>query len=30
MHEMWFIDLVVSVFVGLVITGWVYDKLYEN
>ena len=29
MHEMWLVDLVVSTFFGMVISGWVYDKLYS-
>ena len=30
MHDLWLVDLVVSVFFGMMVSGWVYDKLYEN
>jgi len=30
MHEMWLVDLVVSVFIGMMVSGWVYDKLHTN
>jgi len=30
MHEMWLVDLVVSAVIGLLISGWVYDKLHAN
>ena len=30
MHDMWLVDLVVSVFFGMLISGWVYDKLYPS
>jgi len=30
MHDMWLVDLVVSVFFGMMVSGWVYDKLYSN
>jgi hypothetical protein len=28
MHDLWLVDLVVSVFFGMMVSGWVYDKLY--
>ena len=30
MHNMWLVDLVVSVFFGMMVSGWVYDKLYAK
>ena len=30
MHEMWLVDLVVSLFFGMMVSGWVYDKLHTN
>lgn len=30
MHEMWFVDLVFSVFGGLMVCGWVYDAIHTN
>jgi hypothetical protein len=30
MHEMWLVDLVVSMFCGLMVSGWVYDAIHQN
>jgi len=30
MHDLWLVDLVVSVFFGMMVSGWVYDKLYAK
>jgi len=30
MHDMWLVDLVVSTFFGMMISGWVYDKLHSK
>ena len=30
MHDLWLVDLVISMFFGMMVSGWVYDKLHPS